>query len=279
VRAAIEKRSYEDAVPILAERVQDLVFRAHWHPDVELLCVLGGSICAGINQERRVLRKGDLALCGSGDIHYYERSRGGSECLLVIFKPELLGRAAYWPAPRRLSRRFVRAGELGGLAADSATLMAALAREMGGRREAYVRVARGLALQLCGLLERHLSEERGAAGEDGPPRPALVRMQRALDFIAENYAKPICLADAAAAASMSESYFSRVFSRTVGRNFRAYLNEVRIERAEELLEAGDATVVSIALEAGFESLRTFNRAFRALRGMTPKELRSRVGIA
>jgi transcriptional regulator GlxA family with amidase domain len=49
---------------------------------------------------------------------------------------------------------------------------------------------------------------------------------------------------------------------------------VRIERAEGLMANTEKTLADIALECGFENLRTFNRAYRALRSTTPSETRA-----
>jgi AraC-like DNA-binding protein len=226
---------------------------APWHSDVELL----------------------------RDIHFYQQVKGGSETILVIFKPELLGRSPLWPAAGRLARPFATAAEQPALAASAGRMMRNILAEMEGRDRAYDGLVRCEILELCSLAERELSrsastgasarsEEEAEAGF-----PALERMQLAIDYIYERSAYPISLADAAAAAALSPSYFSRIFAKTVGTNFRAFLNAIRIERAEELMSSSSATLAEIALECGFESVRTFNRSFRALRGRVPSTLRGR----
>ncbi len=274
-----EKRSYGAGPPLYATRVRDLEFLAHWHSDVELLYVESGSILASVNRDARLLGPGSLVACGSRDIHYYERGGQVSETILVIFKCELLGHAPLWPSCGHLADNFASEGEL---AACAGRVMRDIVSEMKARDRGYEAIVRGGAIELCGRIERELGPERGHGTVRAPegqfPEPAgdfpsLERMQRAIDYIYERSAYPISLADAAEAASLSPSYFSRVFARTVGANFRAFVNGIRIERAEELMADSPATLADIALECGFESLRTFNRAFRALRGATPSEAR------
>ncbi|MEM6544370.1 MAG: helix-turn-helix domain-containing protein [Pseudomonadota bacterium] len=60
------------------------------------------------------------------------------------------------------------------------------------------------------------------------------------------------------------------------RNFNDYLNSFRISEAAKRLsdpEQADTQVLVIALEAGFRSLSSFNKAFRSAQGMTPTEFR------
>lgn len=272
-----ERRSYESGLPLYATRVRDLEFLAHWHPDVELLYVCAGSISATINQETRLLGEGSLIACGSRDIHYYERSGGGSETILVIFKSELIDHAPLWPASGRLAGHFAVPSDHPGLAAAARRAMNAIVEEMKARKRAFESVARGCILELCGLAEREFGLEPEIGMEARPAAeggfPALERMQRAIDYIYDRSAYPISLADAAEAASLSPTYFSRVFSKTVGADFRAFLNGIRIERAEELMASGPARLADIALECGFESVRTFNRAYKTLRGRTPSSER------
>jgi len=62
------------------------------------------------------------------------------------------------------------------------------------------------------------------------------------------------------------------------RNFNAFLNSYRIEEAKAALadpDQIDVPVLTIALDAGFQSLAPFNRAFKADTGLTPTEFRRR----
>jgi AraC-like DNA-binding protein len=274
-----ERWSYDKGLPIRVFRAVDLEFLAHWHTEIELLFVVSGSIAASVNRERRLLRPGSLVACGSRDIHYYERSGSRSETILVIFKPELLGRHPLWPAGGKLGSNFADKAEYPRLTETAERIMETVSREMDERRAAYDVLVRGEIMELCALVERELGVGEGKARESpaGSELATLERMQLAIDFIYERYALPIHLADAAEAAALSPWYFSRLFSATVGTGFRSFLNGVRIEVAEELMADSEEKLVDIALECGFESVRTFNRAYKALRGRPPKATREEAG--
>jgi AraC-like DNA-binding protein len=61
-------------------------------------------------------------------------------------------------------------------------------------------------------------------------------------------------------------------------HFRTFLNHYRIAEARRLLADPNCTdkLVTIALDSGFASLASFNRAFRAIEGCTPSDYRSAV---
>ncbi len=92
-------------------------------------------------------------------------------------------------------------------------------------------------------------------------------------FVAEHYAEPVGLSDAAEHLHMNRQYFCSVFKTAFGTTFGEYLSRRRIEEATRLLESTTRPVGAIALEVGFSSARSFVRTFRAARGVTPTKYR------
>ena len=74
-------------------------------------------------------------------------------------------------------------------------------------------------------------------------------------------------------AGISKDYFSRIFRNVTGMNYSKWLNTVRMEKATELLAEKDMTLTEIAMLSGFQSISSFNRVFRAEKGMAPGEYR------
>jgi AraC-like DNA-binding protein len=91
------------------------------------------------------------------------------------------------------------------------------------------------------------------------------------------FTRPIKLAEAADLAGLSESAFARFFRRATGKHFTAYLTQLRIARACELMIETEKKIAAIALESGFGNLSYFNRIFRREKGITPREFRSAYG--
>ncbi|MBK9938526.1 MAG: AraC family transcriptional regulator [Chitinophagaceae bacterium] len=70
------------------------------------------------------------------------------------------------------------------------------------------------------------------------------------------------------------SFISMVVNRGFGLNFNDFINQFRIEAVKEMLKKGEhkkQTLLGIAYECGFNSKATFNRAFKKVTGLTPKE--------
>ena len=94
-------------------------------------------------------------------------------------------------------------------------------------------------------------------------------MDRAKHFILRNRTSPITLADAAAAAGMNASYFSKRFALEFGINFSPYLTAARLELARHLLLNSTKQVAEIAALCGFSSGSYFIRVFKKHFGKTP----------
>ena len=72
---------------------------------------------------------------------------------------------------------------------------------------------------------------------------------------------------------MTESSFSRFFSRATGNSFTDFVNRLRINRACQLLMETDRYITNVCYDVGFNNVANFNRRFLQLKGMTPKEFR------
>jgi AraC-like DNA-binding protein len=101
-------------------------------------------------------------------------------------------------------------------------------------------------------------------------------LQRVREFVDRNLSEPIPLRTAARAAGLEEKYFSAFFHRKTGVCFRDWLAGRRVERAIEILKQRDDTITSVAASVGFQDLRTFERAFKRLTGVTPREFKRSV---
>ena len=74
----------------------------------------------------------------------------------------------------------------------------------------------------------------------------------------------------------NSAYVSRAFNEGLGQNFSMFINRLRSEEvAARLRDGADADLLDLALECGFSSKASFNRAFQATFGCTPSAYRKR----
>jgi AraC-like DNA-binding protein len=88
-------------------------------------------------------------------------------------------------------------------------------------------------------------------------------------FMEKYHADKIELDRIAAAAFMSRFHYIRIFQRVYGRTPRQFLQDLRIEKAKELLKQG-LSVTDVCIAVGYDSLPTFSRIFKRGTGHSPK---------
>ncbi len=99
---------------------------------------------------------------------------------------------------------------------------------------------------------------------------------RAKEYIGRHYQENLTLDVLAQEIHMNPYYFSAFFKKQAGRNFKDYLNEIRMEHAVKLLLTTDKMAYEIALEAGYRDARTFSEMFQRKYGETPSNYRKRI---
>ena len=100
-----------------------------------------------------------------------------------------------------------------------------------------------------------------------------VAIRACIRHIATHYQEPLSLSDAAALVNLSPSYFSALFTKVMGVNFRDYLNRVRIDEAKRLLRATDYPISQIAISVGFSDQSYFSKVFKRETMLSPNQYR------
>lgn len=99
------------------------------------------------------------------------------------------------------------------------------------------------------------------------------KMEEAVKYIRENYAKDLNMAMVSNYICMNYSLFSTAFKEYTGVNFVNYLKEIRLAEAKRLLIQTDDKITEIAKQVGFENDKHFMKSFRAVCGVSPSEFR------
>ncbi|CAN7184480.1 helix-turn-helix domain-containing protein [Rhizobium sp. LjRoot254] len=136
--------------------------------------------------------------------------------------------------------------------------------------------------QLLGLLSilGRLAADRTAttlctSASTVPKQEGRDRIDRVLHHIHGHHRTDIGMEDLADIAALSVSGLHRLFRRHTGTTASEYLIRMRIGEACSLLSATSLPIAHVAGEVGYGSLANFNRQFKRLRGVTPREYRMR----
>lgn len=253
---------------IRAFQTYGMNFPAHLHVQLELVYVLEGKIQMTIQDMEYTFYKGDFILIFPNTIHSYSSSFTmnalNNSVLTVISGVMLAGEYLNTLMNYRLRKPYIRSKNLHD---DVVFAMNALVKEMNDSKSLYVSKA---YLQL--ILARTI------------PSLELVKYQsldshdlahRIVNYISLCFREPLSLDILATELGISRYYLSRVFSSKLNSNFNDYVNNIRVSYASTLILTTDMSITQICNDAGFNSLRTFNRVFKDNFHMTPSEYRYR----
>lgn len=239
----------------ISERTE---FFSHLHHHVELLFALEGKVDITANGVQTLLNKGDLAIVFPHIVHSYGNA-GRCKALLAIFSPDMVYGYSRTLAKMLPASPIIRADALHPDIPHLLNSLAATPRPGPGLLQGYLQVIVGRALESLALAPRREGEAQSL-------------QTRLLDYIGEHYREPLDLDGVAAALDVSKYHLSRCFAQKIGCGFNQYLNTMRAQYAQSLLRETGLTITEACYEAGFESLSTFYRAFRATFGGPPGSL-------
>ncbi len=103
--------------------------------------------------------------------------------------------------------------------------------------------------------------------------PYIPLIRQAVEYIEAHISESLSLERIAAECNLSEFYFSRMFSVIVGQSLGQYMLGRRLSIAAERLSATQDSIITIALDLGFDYPEVFSRAFKRQYGMSPTACR------
>lgn len=101
-----------------------------------------------------------------------------------------------------------------------------------------------------------------------------LKIQKALQFIDDNFMTKISLETAAKKACLSRHHFSRAFKKTTSVTYQEYVTGLRLQKAKELLQDPSRTITEIAHYVGYSDPNNLVRNFSKQTGLTPSEFRN-----
>lgn len=99
-------------------------------------------------------------------------------------------------------------------------------------------------------------------------------IQSCLTYINEHFSEDYSLDTLSEKFGYSPSHFEHSFKSITGSTPFVYINRIRIIKASEMLKSTDKKITDIAAECGYSNISYFNRTFKKIMGVSPKEYRS-----
>lgn len=240
---------------LASKRFKRLMPTPHLHPHIELVCLLEGEGTATADQNTRPFRPGDVFLSFPNQIHYYHVAP--AKGYIFIVSPEL------FPDLKDVFMSKVPTGPIIGkqdLPPDLAARLEVIFQRANAQNRLQQIAANGHMQALLADLLRVTELTNVAVNYDS--------VKRVLLFCAEHYREPLALEVLSKELHLSKDYISHIFSDRLGIHFPDFINRLRVEQACQYLNKG-CGMTEAAFASGFSSIRSFNRNFKQIMGMSP----------
>jgi AraC-like DNA-binding protein len=123
------------------------------------------------------------------------------------------------------------------------------------------------------LLKEHPNSVKELMKKDPMVFKRDARIQKAIEYIKDNYNKKITLQELAIVSSLSWQHLIELFKKETGKTPVQFINEYRIKKSIELLKNSNITIEEICSQVGYNDERYFRRIFKYYTGVSPSHLR------
>lgn len=250
-------------------------FPPHWHEELEIIYVLEEELVIGLNNEIYTLKPRDILLINSSEVHFFVTPPKKSKRIILQFEQRLFGPFSTMARENKFVTPYLNSSN------ESQTQVhRSLEKQILLIIEEYSKMRQGFQLAIQArlydfivVLLRQVPKEKYSSLERSKHLKRLERLEQVFKYVADNFTREITLNEIARRANFSIYHFTRFFKETTGMTFIQYLNNYRISQAVKYLTETDDPITEVAFKAGFDSIKTFNRVFKQLKGCSPSSFK------
>lgn len=247
---------------IVCWKVDDNHYWPHFHSSIEIIYVTAGELKLTLNGQLYVVRENNFLIIPSYYIHSYATDTYSRAYILIIpleaipsykntFSKKTFASLLLEKPPCEVELSYCLEAICN---MTKNTKLSTQETVLKG----YVYVFLGLFINQVGLV-------------DIADTKMISLAQEILIYLQENYLLPLKLEEISQHFGYSKSRFSHIFNEFFDCKLIEYINGLRCRHALTMLREKNTTITDIALASGFDSTRTFYRAFQKCFGCTPNE--------
>ncbi|MEG1847165.1 MAG: AraC family transcriptional regulator [Lachnospiraceae bacterium] len=257
------------------DSLERLLPTLHSHDCWEINYVESGSGKYFVDNQVLDMEEGDVYLFNNLSKHMAV-SEAGMSLLVIVFRPTLIWMSQdeyhqllpfyeqndYFASPQdRLNQNYL----------EVIDLLGRIQKEWNQRKIGYELMIRALLLSLLGMLYRYCSEKENVNGRMKEFQKRFEKIRGILTFLQKHYTEDITLEQISKETFLSKSYINTNFPKVMECTLFEYVDFLRVNQSCMLLKTSDYSITQIATLCGFNSSSYFNRVFKRLMGVSPKD--------
>lgn len=234
----------------------------HLHYHIEVCLLKKGNTSVFIDSSEYKMESGDLCICFPNQIHQFVTYEPEKYRLLIVSPdmcPDLVELFVTQLPDVPIIKNAVKQGNIEYLFDRIA--------ELSKQELAYKNILiKGCMFSLFGEIFERISLSDTKSGDSHA-------LKSIVNYCSQNFSKELSLSILEKELHINKYYISHLFGQKLKISFNDYINSMRISDACRQLRQSDKTITEISECVGFNTLRTFNRAFIKQRGLSPSEYR------
>ena len=256
-----------DDLELLHAQHQTQSFPKHSHERYALGVIEQGALGFYYRGENVVAPSSTISLCIPGEVHTGQPATAeGWTYRMFYFEPRFLEKVASELAGEPRDLPFFQSGVIAD--AELARRLRALHVQLTAAAPTLEQETHLLGI-LATLINRY-ADDTPPAFRTGQEAKAITQVK---NYLESHYAVDVSLADLSHLTGLSRYHLVRVFHEAVGVPPHAYLRQVRVRHAKDLLAKGH-TIADAALATGFTDQSHLTRWFKRFWGFTPGQYRA-----
>ena len=240
----------------------EVSFPNHMHKYIEIIYVLKGVQHITVEDKAYCVNEGEAAIIFPDIAHsYFKNENETADEILIMCAPKLLGSLFPSLSNFRSSTPIIEKNQI-----DEETRFALT----------HINPENNFEVKFgytCIILSKLINTMILNSDKRIPVQDITYKLT---EYINNNFTENITRESLAKTFNLSKYYISRVFAQKFKMNLRSYLGLIRAEHAAVLIRTTNRTLTDICSESGFDSIRTFNRVFKDIYGISPSEFKTNI---
>ena len=248
----------------------------HYHPEMEIVYINGGSGRRHIGNHISYYNDGDLIFIGASLPHFgFTNHLTNNKSEIVIqAREDFLGPDFFDAAEFVAVKQLLKRSKQGIVFSEQTKLRLGPKIERLLELGPFDRLIHFLSLlnELAHAKDYTLLNAEHIIFETKPQDAA--RLDIIYNFVSQSFTRAISLTEMADQVSMTPQAFSRYFKNKTGKTFIQFVTEYRVTHACKLLAEGSLSITDVCFESGFNNFSHFNKTFKTHTGKSPSQYRN-----
>jgi len=252
-----------------------IILSSHWHDQIQFFYCARGNAVIRCNSKEFEVSDNDFVIINSKELHYIESISEGLTLYLIkidltfIYSNKADSIQAQFLTPLSqnliLFENVVRNDE-SLLRCVNRMIHEYFTKEIGFELAIKSQVYDLIVILLRGYIKKIYNES-----ELKSKMLLLQRFKDVIDYIENNFTEKIDLEKLSKIAGFSKGHFCRLFKQITSMSAIDYINNLRINKAFDLLKNSDLNITEIAVSCGFSDSNYFSRIFKNHKKISPMQ--------